>query len=98
MARRSRGLGLSAYFDFTAFDTNIVAIRETRSRDYLERRLTQAEAWRGYLSRRVERGGHVAALLPLGGQKASDTASTMLDFVYLEAVRRAIEEMLHRSN
>jgi hypothetical protein len=94
MARRSRGLGLSAYFDFTVFDTNIAAIRETRSRVYLERRLAQVDVWLGYLSGRVEdryRRGPSPALSSL---HTSDTASAVLDVVYLQAVRRAIQETL----
>lgn len=94
MARRSRGLGLSAYFDFTVFDTNIAAIRETRSRVYLERRLAQVDVWLGYLAARAADRYHAAPSRALSTLQTPDTANAVLEVVYLQAVRRAIQETL----
>ncbi|MDQ4076887.1 MAG: hypothetical protein M3220_11660 [Chloroflexota bacterium] len=95
MARRSRGLGLSAYFNHTAFDVDTDVIFEHDSRAYLEHRLAQLDMWLPYLIKRLgdrhrQLGGSSERLM-LGGDTVVEAA---LDLAYLQAIRQALHEAL----
>ncbi|MBA3533443.1 MAG: hypothetical protein H0T73_16115 [Ardenticatenales bacterium] len=94
MARRSRTLGLSAYFHHTAFDLNLNEIRENRSRGYLEHRLAQVDIWLFHLAKQLR---HPPIREPRPGSFSTDSieANHLMDFAYLHAVRQAIYETLN---
>ncbi len=91
MARRSRGIGLSAYFGYTAFDVDVDLVGERYNRAYLEHRLAQVELWMPYLVKRLaDRKGRPARML----DSTTGATSEALDLAYLQAVRRALHDAL----
>jgi hypothetical protein len=94
MTRRSRTLGLSAYFHHTAFDLNLNEIRENRSRGYLEHRLAQVDIWLFYLAKQLK-DQPASKRRPGSFSTDSTEANHLMDFAYLHAVRQAIYETLN---
>lgn len=95
MARRSRGLGLTAFFNFTAFDIDTRAIGEGAGRAYLEHRLAQVDYWLDYMAGRVSarrrRRGSRPPFLPGRG---SEALNDDLELVYLQSMRAALSDAL----